>query len=166
MHRRVQPTVEEQEQNAIEPVGDHSADEGPLRTGLCPLGAEKQHHDKEPVDANHYERPVLPHLVRHDIHHLRYAQPKDETDLCVKDLQDRIHAGKNRDGQKPSRTTPHAQDNGNARIRRRGADAAAGIPPGLSDMFAPCVTGRMLKHAMLSLQREVNCAVKRDFPAC
>src|SRR5947207_7410553 len=101
MHRRVQPTVEEQEQNAIEPVGDHSADEGPLRTGLCPLGTEEEHYDEEAVDANNYEGSVLSHLASHGIHHLGYAQAKDEADLRVKNLQDSIHAGKNGNGQKP-----------------------------------------------------------------
>jgi len=87
MYGRVQPHAEEQEQDAIERVGDHAAEEGPFGTRLCPTGAEDQHEDKEAVDNDHDHCSAPAHLVCHAVHHLRYAQAKDEADLGVKDLQ-------------------------------------------------------------------------------
>jgi len=104
MYRRIQPHAEEQEQNAIERLGHHSAEEGPLGTGLCPTGTEDQHDDEESVDNGDYHCSALPHSACHSVHHLGYAQAKDEADLGVKNLQDRIHAREKCDGEKPS---PH-----------------------------------------------------------
>jgi len=83
----------------------------------------RRHVRPHPPHAEEQEQnacSALPHLVRHGIHHLGYAQAKDEANLGVRDLQDRVHSGEKCDGQKPSRATPHPQDNGNARIHSRG----------------------------------------------
>jgi hypothetical protein len=41
-----------------------------------------------------------------------------------------------------------------------GADAFAGIPPGLSDMISPSLAGGILKTPDVVLLREANSAVK------
>ena len=65
MYGRIQPHAEEQEQNAIKRVSNHSAEEGPLRTRFCPTGTEDRHDDEKAVDNDDYECSALPHLVRH-----------------------------------------------------------------------------------------------------
>src|SRR5437667_10944159 len=48
VNRRVQPHIKEEEQNAIQRVGDHSAKESSLRARCRPARTEDQHDDKQP----------------------------------------------------------------------------------------------------------------------
>jgi len=119
VHRSIEPHAENQEQHAVERIGDHPSKECSLRSGLRPSRAQNEHHDEDAVHGHRHEHAVLPAAVSDRVDRLRNAQAKDEAHLRIKDLQKGIDAGENRNGQEPPGPAPHSEDDRDEGIGRR-----------------------------------------------